>query len=90
MGAEEFIKQCRWEKELKVGDECLAFWTNSGNYYHAKVTVEAINQKSYRVRMAEEMDGYPFGWKLNIPSAANFDRWTWNNRLAPKEGSDGQ
>ncbi|MBA7611208.1 hypothetical protein ES703_18427 [subsurface metagenome] len=83
MSAEDVKKQIQFEREVKVGDKCKAYWTNCGHYYGTEVEVEAINQKSFRVRVSQPTDGYPDGHKLNIPNFLNIDRWTWNNRLAP-------
>lgn len=85
MGAEEFKNQCEFERNLKKGDKCLAFWTNSYRYFKTEVEVVAINKLSYRVQVVKTVDGYPAGWKLNIPTATNYDRFTWNNRLGPLE-----
>jgi hypothetical protein len=85
MGADEFKKQCEFERTLKKGDRCQAYWTNSYRYFQTEVEVEAINKASYRVRVVNTVDGYPAGWKLNIPNALNYQRFTWNNRLGPLE-----
>ena len=86
MSAEDYKKQCEFERNLKKGDKCLAYWTNCGRYYQTEVEVVAVNAKSYRVMIAKAIGGYPVGWKINIPNALNYDRWTWNNRLArPQE-----
>ena len=83
MSADEVKEQLEFERSLKVGDKCRAHWTNCGYYYGAEVEVEAINAKSFRVRITKATDGYPVGHKLNIPNFLNMNRWTWNNRLAP-------
>jgi len=83
MSAEDVKRQIQFEREVKVGDKCLAHWTNCGNYYETQVEVEAVNAKSFRVRIAKAIEGYPVGWKINVPNFLNIDRWTWNNRLAP-------
>ena len=83
MSADEVKEQLEFERNIKVGDKCLAHWTNYGNYYETQVEVEAVNAKSFRVRIAKAIEGYPVGWKINVPNFLNIDRWTWNNRLAP-------
>jgi len=83
MSAEDVKRQIQFEREVEVGDKCLAHWTNCGNYYETQVEVEAVNAKNFRVRITKATDGYPVGHKLNIPNFLNIDRWTWNNRLAP-------
>jgi len=92
MSADEFKELCDFERKLKVGDKCLAYWTNSGIYWRAEVKVKAINKKSYQVEIVGDVvpagvSGmtYPVGQKLNIPNTLNYDRWTWNNRVAPLE-----
>ena len=83
MSADEVKEQLEFERNIKVRDKCSAHWTNCGNYYETQVEIEAINAKSFRVRITRATDGYPVGHKLNIPNFLNIDRWTWNNRLAP-------
>jgi len=83
MSADEVKEQLEFERNIKVGDKCLAHWTNCGNYYETQVEVEAVNAKSFRVRIAKAIEGYPLDWKINVPNFLNIDRWTWNNRLAP-------
>ena len=82
------IDAARFEQGLKVGDKCLARWTNCGYFYQGEVEVVAINAKSFGVRLLKAVDGYPAGQRLNIPNLLNIDRWSWNNRLAPKGGND--
>ena len=82
MSKEDVKNQISFERELKLGDRCLAHWTNCGHYYETEVEVVAVNVKSFRVRITKATDGYPVGHKLNIPNFLNIDRWTWNNRLA--------
>jgi len=81
MSADEVKEQLEFERDVKVGDRCRAHWTNCGYYYETEAEIEAINAKSFRVRIAKATDGYPVGHKLNIPNFLNIDRWTWNNRL---------
>jgi hypothetical protein len=81
MGAEEYRNQIKFEHDLKVGDTCRASWTNSYRVFTSKVKILVINKLSYRVKMLETVDGYPTGWKLNIPRYLNARRFTWNNRL---------
>jgi len=83
LSAEDVNEQIRFEREVKVGDKATAHWTNCGRYYETEVEVVAVNAKSFRVKIAREVEGYPVGWKINVPSFLNVDRWTWNNRLAP-------
>jgi len=83
MSAEDVKRQLQFEREAEVGNKSMARWTNCGHYYEAEVEIEAINAKSFRVRITRARDGYPVGHKLNIPNFLNVDRWTWNNRLAP-------
>ena len=83
MSADEVKEQLEFERSLKVGDRCKAYWTNCGSYYGTEVEVVAINQKSFRVRITKPATDYPAGQNLNIPNFLNVDRWTWNNRLAP-------
>jgi len=83
MSAEDVKEQLEFEREVKPGDRCLSHWTNCGHYYQTEVEVVAVNAKSFRVMIAEAIDGYPVSWKINIPNFLNIDRWTWNNRLAP-------
>lgn len=92
MKADEYRAQMQFEHGLKVGDECTAYWTNSGHAYKGRVEVEAINVQSYRVWLLEEVPTdlspggrYFMGQSLNIPSIRNLKRWSWNNRLAPVE-----
>ena len=82
MRADKVKEQLEFERDVKVGHKCLAHWTNCGNYYETQVEVEAVNAKSFRVRIARAIEGYPVGWKINVPNFLNIDRWTWNNRLA--------
>ncbi len=82
MSAEDVKRQIQFEREVRVRDRAMAHWTNCGNYYETQVEIEAINAKSFRVRITKATDGYPVGHKLNIPNFLNIDRWTWNNRLA--------
>ena len=96
---EDFEKLCEFERTLKVGDKCLAYWTNSGIYWRAEVKVLAINKKSYQVEIVGSLlpvrscyspdATYPVGHKLNIPNTLNYDRFTWNNRLAPLNETKG-
>ena len=88
MSAEDVRKQTQFEREVKVGDKAIAHWTNCGHYYETEVEVVAVNAKSFRVMIAKAIEGYPVGWKINVPSFLNIDRWTWNNRLAPSESGD--
>ena len=83
MSAEEYREAMCFERELKVGDRCLARWTNCGYCYEAEVEVVAINPKSYGVRITKDIDGYPAGHHLNIPGILNCKKWSWNNRLSP-------
>ena len=83
MSADEVKEQLEFERNIKVGDKCLALWTNSGHYYQTAVEVVTVNSKSFGVRIARAIEGYPMGWKINVPNFLNMDRWTWNNRLAP-------
>jgi len=83
LSADEVRKQTQFEREVKLGDRAIAHWTNCGRYYETEVEVVAVNAKSFRVKIAEAIEGYPVGWKINIPNFLNIDRWTWNNRLAP-------
>ncbi len=83
MSADEVKEQLEFERNIKVRDKCSAHWTGCGNYYETQVEVEAVNAKSFRVRITKAIDGYPVGHKLNIPNFLNIDRWTWNNRLTP-------
>ncbi len=83
MSADKVEKQIKFECEVKVGDRCLALWTNCGHYYETEVEVVTVNSKSFGVKIAKAIEGYPVGWKINIPNFANSARWTWNNRLAP-------
>ena len=85
MSAEDVNEQIRFEREVKVGDKAIAHWTNCGHYYETEVEVVAVNAKSFRVRIVKAIEGYPVGWKINVPSFLNIDRWTWNNRLAPQQ-----
>jgi hypothetical protein len=85
VGAEEFKKQVEFERQIRVGKEYTALWTNSHAYWQAQVRVLAINKQSYRVEIISGPDPYPVGWKLNIPKATNYMRFTWNNRLVPLE-----
>lgn len=80
--------QIQFECQVKVGDKCLALWTNSGRYYQTEVEVAAVNSKSFGVKIVKAIEGYPVGWKINIPNFANINRWTWNNRLTPKGGEN--
>jgi len=88
LSADEVKKQLEFEREVKLGDKCLAHWMNCGHYYETEVEVVAVNAKSFRVMIAKAIEGYPVGWKINIPSFLNIDRWTWNNRLAPGMSDD--
>lgn len=81
MSAEKVKEQVQFECEVKVGDRCQALWTNSGRYYQTEVEVVAVNSKSFGVKIATAIEGYPVGWRINIPNFANSDRWSWNNRL---------
>ena len=81
MSAEKVKEQVQFEREVKVGDKCQAHWTNCGHYYGAEVEVVAVNSKSFGVKIAKAIEGYPVGWRINIPNFANSDRWSWNNRL---------
>ena len=72
-----------FERELKVGDRCLARWTNCGYCYEAEAEVVAVNPKSYGVRITKDIDGYPAGHHLNIPRILKWKKWSWNNRVAP-------
>lgn len=81
MGAEGYKAQCQFERDVKVGDKCLASWTNSGNGYTTLVEVVSINQKSFGVKIVNGIKGYPAGWHLNIPNILNYKRWGWDNRL---------
>ena len=83
MSVEDVKRQIQFEREVQVGDKRMAHWTNCGHYYEAEVEVEAINDKSVRVRITKATDGYPVGHKLNIPNFLNMHRWSWDNRLAP-------
>ena len=83
MSAEDVKMQLHLERIIKVGNKCMARWTNCGHYYEAEVEIEAINAKSFRARITRATDGYPVGHKLNIPNFLNVGRWTWNNRLDP-------
>ena len=74
MSVEDAKKQIQFEREVKVGDKCQAHWTNSGCYYGAEVEVEAINARSFRVRIIQATDGYAVGHKLNIPNFLSIDR----------------
>ena len=83
--AENPVKEAlNFERNIKVGDKCLALWTNCGNYYEGEVEVDAVNAKSFGVRLLKAVDGYPASQRLNIPNFLNTNRWSWNNRLAPK------
>ena len=81
MSAEKVKEQVQFECGVKVGDRCQALWTNSGRYYQTEVEVVAVNSKSFGVKIARAIEGYPVGWRINIPNFANSDRWSWNNRL---------
>lgn len=83
MSAEEYKAALHFERELKVGDKCLARWTNCGYGYEAEAEVVAVNPKSYGVCITKDIDGYPAGHHLNIPRILNWKKWSWNNRLAP-------
>ena len=86
MSVGDVKNQINFERELKSGDKCLACWTNCGYFYQGEVEVVAINVKSFRVKLLKPVDGYPTGQCLNIPNFLNSNRWSWNNRLAPKGG----
>jgi hypothetical protein len=88
MGAEEAKAQMDFERQVRVGKECMAYWTNSHRYYQTRVKVVAINKQSYRVEIIDPVEGYPKGWKLNIPKFTNYMRFTWNQRLAPIKEED--
>lgn len=85
MGAEDFKHQSQFERTVDIGTECAACWTNSYRYFKTDVRVVAVNQVSYQVEVVKTVDGYPAGWKLNIPKVTSLRRWTWNNRLIPPE-----
>jgi len=78
-------EQVQFEGGVKVGDRCQALWTNCGRYYETEVEVVAVNSKSFGVKISKAIEGYPVGWRINIPNFANSGRWTWNNRLAPQQ-----
>lgn len=83
MKAEEFRQVINFENSLRVGDTAVAYWTNCGNWCSGKVEIVAINRKSFRVRLVEDVEGYPAGQRLNIPRLMQIERWSVNNRLAP-------
>ena len=85
MSAEKVKEQIQFEREVKLGDKAIAHWTNCGHYYETEVEVVAVNAKSFGVKIARAIEGYPVGWKINVPSFLNVNRWTWNNRLAPQQ-----
>ena len=85
MSADEVKEQLKFEREVTPGDEAIAHWTNCGHYYETEVEVVAVNAKSFRVKIAKAIEGYPVGWTINVPNFLNIDRWTWNNRLAPQQ-----
>lgn len=85
MGADRIQVQTEFERQVRVGREYMAYWQNSHHYYSTRVKVVAINKQSYRCEVVEPVEGYPKGWKLNIPKFTNYMRWTWNQRLAPIE-----
>jgi hypothetical protein len=85
MGVEEAKAQIEFERQVRVGREYIAYWQNSHHYYSTRVKLLVINKQSYRVEVVEPTEGYPKGWKLNIPKYMNYMRFTWNQRLAPIE-----
>jgi len=85
LSADEVKEQLKFEREVTPGDEAIAHWTNCGHYYETEVEVVAVNAKSFRVKIAKAIEGYPVGWTINVPNFLNIDRWTWNNRLAPQQ-----
>jgi len=81
-------KQCNFERQVQMGDKCVAFWTVSGFACKGHVEVVKENEKSWRVRLMEAVPGptgpddYPVNRLLNIPNFLNRARWNWANRLA--------
>lgn len=86
MSGEKAQQQVQFECQVQKGDRAIAHWTNSGYYYQTEVEVVAVNSKSFGCKIVTPLEGYPVGWKINVPNFSNIDRWTWNNRLAPKGG----
>jgi hypothetical protein len=84
VGNNDIRRVIEFENSLKVGDTCLAYWTNCGRYYDALVEVVSVNSKSFGVKVVNAIEGYPSGHRLNIPRFTNFNRWSWNNRLASR------
>lgn len=83
MNAEQFRKVIAFENGLKVGDECIACWTNSGHFYQTTARVRKVNEKSFVVEILASLDGYPAGHPIHAPRIADIRRWSANNRLEP-------
>lgn len=93
-GFERIRKQCDFERELQLGDKCIAHWTSCGYTYSHQVEVVKLNQKSFGVKLLEDVPAvsqigssqggvdYPAGHMLNIPNFLNTNRWSWANRLS--------
>lgn len=83
MGHEEIKAQLTFERNVELGDKCMAHWTSCGSAYSGRVEVTKLNDKSFRVKLLKANPDYPEGFLLNIPNFTNIHRWAWDNRLAP-------
>ena len=78
-----------FEQSLKVGDEAVARWTNSGNYYARKARVVRINRASFRVAVLEGDASYPEGHEIVVPRFDAMGRWSPNNCVTPVAADGG-
>jgi len=48
MSADKVKEQLEFERNVKVGDQCLAHWTNCGNYYETHLEAGVMPGKEVK------------------------------------------
>lgn len=73
------------DRNLKVGDFVEARWTNCYRYYALRASIVKLNEKSVRVRLEEDKDGYTKSREISIPRLLNWDKHGISNCVVPLE-----